>query len=166
MTVASRPKLAPSRKKMEPVWLNVGTVDEEFDGWWFAIRPTVSLELIMSLWDPINYLGRMQMTASGAGVGEQDSEKVRDFILEFGKNLAIVAEGLSKILIDWNFIDEVSGDKLPSPAGNPEIIKQLDLVLLMHVAILTVSAMSGSDPNFSRTPITAASLEKIAQVSE
>ncbi len=139
-----RPELAPSRKKIEPVWLNVGDLQEEYEGWYFAIKPTMTVKKFTEVMSPLLQIVRQ----SGKNIRKKASlDEVEDFVTDFSDKIITLCQGLSDIVIDWNFIDEDTEEPLAKPYRNAPLIASLEMSLIISMATLITGYMEGVDPN-------------------
>jgi len=142
---SKKPAPAPSRAdRVEPIWINVGAALPDYEDWQFAIRPEVSMEMLDSVFTPLKRLADMQNQVPEPGATAADS-----LIEDFNQTLVKLNEGLSKVIVDWNFISEDSGQELPSPKGHPELLMGLEIRLISAMGGLVVGYMSGTPPNSS-----------------
>jgi hypothetical protein len=182
-----RPALAPIRPTtLHVVWVNVGDAAPEFKDWYFSLRPSLAVKQLASIIAPLSAmqaLGEEKIETEQvekpdlAGLSPEEAEAaqqeydeavkkasslhaVASFLTRMNETVQDLSAGLASILLEWNFVNEATGEALPNPNHNTEVIAALDVKLITAIASLVIGYLTGTAPNASKpTSTTSAPTE-------
>jgi len=144
MATVTRPPAAKPRGDSQLQWLRVDEfLEDDYEGWQFAIAPQASLTKLEKIVMPLSALEDITNTKPRAN---SSKKTITNLAQNLTSTITELCEGLAIVVKDWNFIDEATGEELSPPHGNPEVLKELDFRLIAAMAGLVSSYLMGADP--------------------